>query len=266
MMMTNLKGNSRPVFRSLEIYDGSKKSIFDFNYDRSVRFALSNSVVQGSKSNYEMGVAFTPIGVTIKPAIQVGNQKLSEFIYDSTTGNFNATGTNSVSASIKFSNKPPILSDFYKLLLRGQPRSTFIVVNANGLSESPETDSTLFISELAKVNANLPNGVTVSVIALDFNFIGTNNYIFYVFSNNTYFYHYVNVTENATNKTVILTNKSWVGNAPNQSFEAIKNFDNFLLDPNGLYVMKEKFYFFDKNAITFTSASNPFRMTTWQLQ
>jgi hypothetical protein len=265
-MITNLKGESRPLFRSLETNDGAKKSVFDFSFYKTTRFSESNSVEAGSKSNYKMGIAFTPTGITIRPAIKVGNQKLSEFIYDDSTGNFNASGTNGVSASIKYSNTPPYLSDFYKTLLSGQPRSTFVVANSNGLGQYPETDSPLFISELAKSNAKLESGVQVSVIALDFNFLGKLNYIFYVFTNNTALFHYVNVSENPITKSLILTHQSWEGNATKKSKDAIMNIENYLLNKNGLYVIKENYTIVgDKNAITFTSASVPFRMTAWKL-
>lgn len=265
-MIPNVIGsNTRPLFRLLETFDGSKTSQFDFNFTEATRYATANSIESGSNMTSNIGIAYTPTGIIVSPPVKVGNQKLTDFTYDSASGAFTATGTNNITATIKYSNKPLIITNDYKKLLDGNPQTSFGYISAF-LSKAP-TNSPLCISLLNAVNGTLPANQNLSRIQLNFN-TPFGNYIEYRFAGGKKtIYHNISTAENSTNKTIVLTHDSWESNGviiPEPAF--LKEIDAELMDPNGLYVKKENFNIQFSNAIyTFTSFSNPFRITTYAL-
>jgi hypothetical protein len=265
-MIDNVIGApTRPLFRLLETNDGTAIHQFDFNFTDITRFAIANSLESGSSMSYNMGIAYTPTGITVDPAVQVGTQKLTNFIYDDVTGNFTATGTNNVTATIKYSDKPLVLTDDYKKLLDGSPQTVYGYISAN-LSKAP-TNSPLCISLLNTVNATLPANQKLSRIQLFFN-TPYGNYIEYRFTGGKKtIYHNITTAENTTNKTIVFIHDSWESNGALIAEPALlKAIDAKLLDPAGLYVKKENFKIQFSNTIyTFTSASSPFRITTYGL-
>jgi hypothetical protein len=270
-MIPNVVGAStRPLFRLLETNDGAKISQFDFNFTQPSRFAIANSIETGSSVSYNMGIAYTPTGIIVSPAVKVGTQKLSEFTYDATTGNFNATGTAGVTASIKYSNKPLVLTDDYKILIegKGNPATAFAYIAAN-LATAP-SNSLLCNTLLNQVNAQLSSTQKLSRVQFTFNNPAFGSYIEYRFNGGkTTIYHNVTVTEDPVNKTMILNHVSWENNLGAIIAEPalLKNIDKELLDTKGLYVKRELFKIAFSNTIyTFTSASSNFRLTTYAFQ
>lgn len=262
-MIPNVIGaTTRPLFRLLETNDGSKISQFDFNFTPASRYAVANSIESGSSFSYNMGIAYTPTGIIVSPAVKVGTQSLSEFIYDAASGNFNATGTGGATASIKYSNKPLLLTDDYKILLDGNQSTGFGYI-APFLTNAP-TNSLLTKTLLAEVNANLPTGRTISRVQFNFNTI-YGSYIEYRFAGGKATeYHNVQVIEDPVNKTIILKDLGWdSGSTP----AVLAKIDAELMTPAGLYVKKESFRITYSNTIyTFTSASGNFRLTTYAFQ
>ncbi|NDP22389.1 MAG: DUF4302 domain-containing protein [Paludibacter sp.] len=262
-MIPNVIGaTTRPLFRLLETNDGSKISQFDFNFTPASRYAVANSIESGSSFSYNMGIAYTPTGIIVSPAVKVGTQTLSEFIYDAASGNFNATGTGGATASIKYSNKPLLLTDDYKILLDGNQSTGFGYI-APFLTNAP-TNSLLTKTLLAEVNANLPTGRTISRVQFNFNTI-YGSYIEYRFAGGKATeYHNVQVIEDPVNKTIILKDLGWdSGSTP----AVLAKIDAELMTPAGLYVKKENFKITYTNTIyTLTSASSNFRITTYAFQ
>jgi hypothetical protein len=262
-MIPNVVGAStRPLFRLLETNDGTKTSQFDFNFTQPSRFAIANSIETGSSVSYNMGIAYTPTGIIVSPAVKVGTQKLSEFKYDPTTGNFNATGTAGVTATIKYSNRPLVLTDDYKPLLDGNTRTIYGYIAAN--LATAQTNSVFCNSLLTAANATLPSTQKINRIQFYFNDGANGSYIAYTFTGGKApLFHFVSVTEDRVNKTLILADDGWSVATP-PAF--LKGIDKELLDPKGLYVKKEKFTITFSNPIyTFTSASSNFRITTYAL-
>lgn len=262
-MIPNVVGaTTRPLFRLLETNNGTKINQFDFNFTGATRFATANSIETGSSVSYNMGIAYTPTGILVNPPVKVGTQKLSEFTYDSATGNFIATGTAGVTATIKYTTQPLVLTDDYKPLLAGNPRTIYAYIAAN-LATAP-TNSLLCNNLLNAVNANLLSTQKVNRVSFYFNDGANGSYISYSFTGGkATLYHFVKVTEDPINKTIILTNDGWLGGSEPA---LLKDLDKQLLDPKGLYVKKEKFTITYSNAIyTFTTASNNFRITTYAL-
>jgi hypothetical protein len=263
LMVPNVVGaTTRPLFRLLETYDGTKTSQFDFNFTAATRYAVANSIETGSSMSYNMGIAYTPTGILVNPAVKVGTQILSEFTYDAATGNFIATGTAGVTATIKYSNKPLVLTDDYKVLLAGNPRTIYAYIAAN-LATAP-SNSLLCNSLLNTINASLPSTQKVNRVSFYFNDGANGSYISYSFTGGkSTLYHFVTVTEDPVNKTIILKDDGWLsGSEP----ALLKDLDKQLLDPKGLYVKKESFKITYSNTIyTLTTASNNFRITTYGL-
>lgn len=262
-MIPNVVGaTTRPLFRLLETNDGTKINQFDFNFTGASRFAIANSIETGSSLSYNMGIAYTPTGISVNPAVKVGTQKLSEFTYDPATGNFNATGTAGVTASIKYSNRPLVLTDDYKPLLNGNTRTIYGYIAAN--LATAQTNSLLCNSLLNAANATLPTTQKINRIQFYFNDGANGSYIAYTFTGGkATLYHFVTVTEDPANKTLILADDGWTVATPPVF---LKDIDKELLDPKGLYVKKEKFTITYSNPIyTFTAASSNFRITTYAL-
>ncbi|MEZ7516574.1 DUF4302 domain-containing protein [Flavobacterium frigidarium] len=263
-MIPNVVGaSSRPLFRLLETNDGSKINQFDFTFTPASRYAVANSIVAGSSFSYNVGIAYTATGITVKPAIKVGTQDLTDFVYDANTGSFNATGTGGVTATIRYSNKPLVLTDDYKPLLPGNPTVIYAYIAAN--LSTAASNSNFTNSLLNAANASLPSTQKINRIQFYFNDGANGSYIAYTFTGGrSAVYHFVKVTEDPVNKTIKLSNDGWSVATPPTFLQAI---DNQLLDPNGLYVKKETFKITYSNTIyTFTSASSNFRLTTYAFQ
>lgn len=264
-MIDNVVGDdSRPLFRLLETNDGKTIHQFDFTFSEATRFAEANSIETGYSVTYDMGIGYSPTGIIVSPAVEVGGQKLSIFVYNDVDGSFTATGTNGVSAIIKYSTTPLVLTDDYKIVLPGQVYSRFGYYPGDYIEDAP-TNSNLFMTELAKINASLPAGQSVASIQIYFNHtLGT--FIYYTFVGRSALQHFVTVEEDAVGKKIILKHKSWNGNTTVATPAFLASFDKHLMDVKGIYVKKENFKLGYSNTVyTFTSSSNPFRMTTWKL-
>jgi hypothetical protein len=117
---------------------------------------------------------------------------------------------------------------------------------------------------LNAVNAGVASTQKINRVSFYFNDGANGSYISYSFlGGKATLYHFVKVTEDPINKTIILTNDGWLGGSEPA---LLKDLDKQLLDPKGLYVKKEKFTITYSNSIyTFTTASNNFRITTYAL-
>lgn len=263
-MMANVIGaNTRPLFRLFETNDGTTKHQFDFGFAPRPRFSTANSIEAGSTATNNMGIAYTPTGITVSPAVEVGGQKLKDFVYNATDGSFTATGTNGVTATIKYSTVPLVLTDDYKNLLAGKPQMVFAYISAN-LATAP-SNSAYYNNLIAKVNATLPATQQIARVQIVFNNAVNGTYIQYQFNGGkAAIAHFVTTKEDAVNKTIILTDDGWTHNLATRAF--LLELDAELTNPKGLYVKREAFRITFSNTIyTFTSAASNFRMTSYQL-
>lgn len=254
-----------PLYRLLEVNDGTTVKNYDFDYNSKARFGTAASLVAGSNDVLNLALAFTPTGATVKPALVVKGQKITNFTYDVATNNFVAKGTDGVTATLKFSNIPPRLTEDYKILLPGKIYARFGYY-PDDYTEDASTNSQLFVNELAKINASLPKGVTLASVQLYLNH-SLGNFIYYTFAGGqAAVFHYVDVVEDAPGKKIILKHKSWNGSTTAAAPAFLASFDKNLVNAAGVYVKKESFKLGYSNTVyTFTSASSSFRMTTWQL-
>jgi len=272
-MIDNVVGNdSRPLFRLLETNDGKTTHQFDFTFSEITRFAEANSVEAGYSVTYDMGVGYSPTGIVVSPAVEVGGQKLTVFIYNDADGSFTASGINGVSAVIKYTDKPLILTDDYKILLAGNPNNVYAYIY--NLTNTAPTNSRLFTTILSKLNASLPGGTILTRIQPWFNNANGSNYIEYRFGNASgatiaRYYHYFTVTEDAQKKVIILNPLKWttstLSTAPSIAGPAfLKELDDQLMNPQGLYFIKQGGLPYP--AFTFTGVNSAFRITVYPFQ
>ena len=262
-----------PLFRLLEINDGTTIKKYDFSFSPITRLATCTAI-DDSGEVITMGVGYTPTSIVVSPAVVIAGQKLTNFVYNDTDGSFTATGTAGVTASIKISNTPLILTDDYKILLNayviyGHDRS--ILYNAY-------TNSALFITLFENAEAALPAGMRMIRVQPYFN-TPSGSYIEYRLRNSTTgvitrIYHFFTLTSDPQKGTITLNSTtSWksgttFGNAvPIAPPASLKDLDDQLTNPAGLYFMRENFTVGETNTVfTFTGVSAPFRMTTWAFQ
>ncbi|MCP2025033.1 hypothetical protein L1276_000173 [Flavobacterium sp. HSC-32F16] len=250
---------SSKLYRLLDINDGAATQHYDFDVNYDARFAVANSLETGVSKGINIAYQLTPSGITVKPEIEVKGQKLSNFIYDAATENFVAVGTNGVSATIKYTFTPPVLTDDYKIALAGQPASVFGYYSDDTTADAP-TNTKQFKDALAKANELLGNGDEITSVQIYFNHATLGNLIYYTFAKRAAFIHRIDVVEDAAGKKIILKHKSGVVPA------FLVDFEKYLLDPTGVYVKKEAFKLSYPNLIyTFTSAGSSFRITAYKL-
>ena len=275
-MIDNVIGApTRPLFRYLETNDGKSTQLFDFTYNSFSRFAATSPVEEGATKTYDFGIAYTPKGITISPAIELSGQKLTQFPYVSTSGNFTATGTANVSATIKYSNKPAVITDDYKLLLPSSGANN-VYAHIFNLTKSAPTNSALFLDLLQNAETSAGPGIFINRIQPWFNNANGTNYIEYRFSRTSAptviiarAYHFFTLTSDATNKTVTLKPVAWrASSSPTAATIAEPSYlsalDRQLMNPNGLYFIKQLGLGY--SAYTFTSTTTPFRMTVYSFQ
>jgi hypothetical protein len=268
VMEQNVIGaNTRPLFRLLETNDGSTVRQFDFNFDDVTRFATADPITAGFSESYNVGVGYSATGMIVSPAIEIKGQALSEFVYNDLDGSFTATGTNGVSATIKYTTKPLVLTDDYKIILDGQPATAFGYI-AQYLSNTAG-NSLLCKTLLNEINASLPAAQKVNRVQFQFNDAGS-TYIVYTFTGGkATLYHNVEVVEDAVNKTIVLKHISWqTATALIPEPALLKKFDQELTNPKGLYFKKETYKLggVPNNVYTFTSAASNFRLATYAFQ
>lgn len=255
---------SSPLFRLLQINDGTTTKDYQFDYNGPARFGTGSSLEPAVKESYDLAFSFNPTGAFSKLPLEVKGQKLSNFIYNSNTNSFVATGTNGVSAIIKYTNEPLRLTDDYKIFLKGKPKQTLSYGTENLSIAS--TNSSYAKSILDKVNAALPANQKIAYIELYFNDPVDGSYIGYYFSGGKEaIYHDFTITEDAGKKNIILKGGTWYGGTE-ASRAFLKILDDEILNPKGLYIKKEDFTIKYSNTIyTYASAANPFRLTNYLL-
>lgn len=255
-----------PLFRLLEINDGTVTKNYDFSYNASARFGTGYSIEPGVNTSYDLALSFNPLGAYSKLPVEVKGQKLTDFVYDAATNTFVATGKDGVKATIKYTNAPPRLTDDYKVTLpaAGAPSTAYGYIAAN-LADAPTN------SQLCKYLLNEINSASAAKVnRVQFTFYNNRTVdIMYSFTGGkATVYHRATVTEDAVNKTIILKHSLWHnGTAVIAADPLVKNLDDKLMDPKGLYVTKESFRITYSNTIyTFAGASSSFRITTYAFQ
>jgi hypothetical protein len=273
-MRANLE-NREELFQAFETNDGIATHQLEFSFDPTTRFASPYSSDPAYEKSYSMAIQYTTTGFQIVPAIEIANQKLSNFKIDEVTGNFIATGTNNVSATVKFQNAPFTFTDDYKLLL--PPTANVVYGSDRSFLYTASTNSNLYISLVQDIEATLPAGSFLLRVQPWFK-TPNGSYVEYRIINSagviSRTYHFFTLTTDPSKGTITLNPTTvWKNGAtfasavPITAPAFLKNMDNQLMNPQGLYFKKETFKVGGSNTVfTFTSAAAPFRMTTWAFQ
>ncbi|WP_243860414.1 DUF4302 domain-containing protein [Flavobacterium poyangense] len=266
--LNNMNGDIKsPLFKRLVTNDGTAEHDFNFDFNSSARFGIATPLDPTNTESYNFGFSYTPTGAIAKPALIVKGQKLTNFLYDSTTNSFVAKGTGNVSASIKRTNVPPVLTDDYKALLTatGNKKSTFVYYSET--MNTSNKNSGFYKNLFDKANATLPDGKKIRGIWFNFNTANKKDYIEYEFNGSKQsIKHYITTSEDAVNKTIIFKDVSW--SVAEKEYSFLKDLDAELTNPKGLYCKKEDYIIHLTNYVvfTFTSAANPLRMTLYKTE
>lgn len=253
-----------PLFKRLITNDGTTVHDLNFDFNSSARFGRATSSDPTYTESYNFGFSYRPTGAIAKPALIIKGQKLTDFIYDNATNTFVATGSNNVSAVIKSTNVPPVLTDDYKALLTaaGNTKSTYGYISET--MNTASANSYYYNDLLKKANATLSDKQKIRRIEFYFNTSDKKDYIEYQFNGGkAAIKHSITTSEDEVNKTIILKDAGW--SVQESSYSFLKELDAELTNPQGLYVKKENYTIYYSNVVyTFTSANGPFRMTVYK--
>ena len=268
-------GINTPLFKILEINDGTAVHQYDFDYNIYARVGVATPLGGTSTQSYNLALSFTPTSAVAKPALVVKGQKLSNFVYDAVSDSFVATGTGGVSAAIKFTFQPAFVTNDFRLLL---PANANVVYGHDrSILTAAPTNSRLFIQLFRNIEAALPAGTTLARVQPYFN-TPTGSYIEYRLLSAsgavTRVYHFFTLTVDQQTGIIYLNpTTSWKAGSTFANAVAIaapaflKDMDDQLTNPDGLYFKREDFTVGASNTVfTFTAVSSPFRMTTWAFQ
>lgn len=141
------------VFQVLRIVNSNGVSNFNLNYNPGDLYAKPRITFDdGSVNEFQFGVAFTPDGLILSPALEYEGQTYTDFVYDATTSSYIST-VGGTTASILFSEEPAFLANDVEVL---KQRNEFLY--RPSLGSNPLT-SIGYYSMIAQINASLaPKG------------------------------------------------------------------------------------------------------------
>ena len=157
------------VFQVLRIENSNGVSNFNLNYNAGDLFAKPRITFDdGSVSEFQFGVAFTPSGLILSPALEYEGQTYTDFVYDAATSSYVST-VGGTTASILFSEEPAFLAKDVEFL---RQRGTFLYRPSLG---SNSLTSFGYLSMIAQINANLaPKGFRFNEFQLSLDFQSDN--------------------------------------------------------------------------------------------
>lgn len=256
IMTENMNMSDKPLFRSLLITSGGATNGYELNYSGTTRFAQVESANLAPINDVNgFGVAFTETGIKINPAVVVGEEVIEYFDYNAATEEFISVNSGDVKAVINYLQKPFQQTDDYKVFLK-RSAVGFIGENLSGAAGN----SDLFKKLLNDIFAAQPNNY-IDRIEISFSGPNANSSIRYSFLGGMApVTHTVRITEGPLGN-LLFTHVSW---SSTTMPDAIREIDGYLMDPNGVFVKREKYKVGAPNVIyTFSAAGTPFKMTTY---
>lgn len=264
-----LIGSERPFYNVLEIKEGAKVRSYVYSYNDITRFITIVSTDASNSFNTKYGVGFNENSIVLSPAIKVGNEELSELVYDVAMKVYIAKGKQA-EVILRFDDKPIDIAQFIlgKEVLEGKRLDIAHVKPVIDWDNNGGNTATA-LNEVKKV-LNASNG-TISRITLRFNYPEGGqivNKIDYFFTDRQLISHYVDI-EKGENNAVILKDKGW---SSTPVLESLKVVDSYLLDPKGLLLKTESYKVFYPNTIvttksvsSLTSKKEAFGLSYYQL-
>ncbi|HFK5528157.1 TPA: DUF4302 domain-containing protein [Elizabethkingia anophelis] len=237
--------SEQPFFSVLEIKEGGNIQSYSFSYDDITRFITLTSEDPSNSFNMKYGVGFKENSIILSPAVKVGNEELSELIYDSANKAYIAKGKQG-EVVMKFVDKPvdPAQFGLGKEILEGKRLDIghvkpFIDMDING---GNTTTALNVVKNILNAKKN-----PVTRINIRFNYPESGqvvNKIEYIFADQIIL-HYVDIAK-GENNAIILKDNRWSSTPVPESLKAL---DDYLLDPKGLLLKTENYTVFYTNTI-----------------
>ncbi len=255
----NISSVGKSVYRSMQINNAGQITSYDIFINENRRYATASN----AESTIEFGYGYTPTGFVISPEFKVGNKMASEFVYDSDSDQFVSDLGGGDSVVIGFQNSPPVSTNDFQIITETPNTFAFF---SNFLGDAITTTGS-FNSLLNQTNTNLSDlGFVVDRIDIALNIdtsFPTLSVLVYRGEGFEDILHFV--TYSLVDEKIVFSNVQW--NVEQELVDLLEPLDDFLVNPQGLFVKREDFTVRFSNTIyTFTSAENPsIRTTTYRL-
>ncbi|WP_341220957.1 DUF4302 domain-containing protein [Polaribacter atrinae] len=114
MLETNIPKNPlKSVFRNITLESGGKTTLYGFSFNEARRFATVTAISKDAvKTDLSFGIAPTPTGFIVSPAIEIENVVLEEFIYNLDDDEFVAE-VDGVKITLSYADELSFLLPFY---------------------------------------------------------------------------------------------------------------------------------------------------------
>ncbi|MCT4217338.1 DUF4302 domain-containing protein [Elizabethkingia anophelis] len=265
--------DSTPYFSLIQIENGNKVLNYAFGYSQAKRFLTLNKQNATDAFNVKYGVGFKENSIILSPAMKIGNEEVSELVYDPVTKKYTGK-TAQGKVSFNFTSVPPNTDIFMgKEIVNG-----LSLINAfiNPFSMRDATAMTNLGSKtISAVKNTGSNPYILNRVQFYFNYMENGqkvNKIVYKLDIGDVT-HYVDISLGANN-TVILTGKKWLSGfvTTHPDFAPLMNLDKYLTDSKGLYLKRENYTVHYNNPIISVKAasslatkSGVFGMSTYKL-
>ncbi|HIB8181841.1 TPA: DUF4302 domain-containing protein [Elizabethkingia anophelis] len=267
--------DTTPYFSFMKIKNGDNVLNYTFSYSQEKRFLTLEKQNATDDFSVKYSVGLKENSITLSPAMKIGNEEISELVYDSVANKYiGKTAQGQGEVSIEFTDIP-LNTDIFmgKEIVDGLSLTTAFINPNSTLDATAMTP--LASTTLSAVKNTGIYTYTLSRVTFFFNFMENgqkvNKIVYQLSIGNVE--HYVDIAL-GTNNTVILTGKNWsptfVGTR--REFASVRALDKYLTDPKGLYFKREDYTVFYNNQIISVKAasslatkSGAFGMSTYKL-
>ncbi|AJA68046.1 hypothetical protein MODO_1306 [Myroides odoratimimus] len=266
-MVDNMNSLSKPYFRVVDVEVAGKVERFDFTNLGSVRMVD----LQGNKlfKDSDYALTYNTRGFIVTPAMEVGGQKITSFLYDEISDSFIGKEGN-VKVSFKYSNKPVVWTDMsYKKLLSlpTNPKEPYFMFRTGSSYQilGSKFTSVFLRNKIAEYGKGANGEYKMSAVNLTFNTtVNTGSGVVpcalseYVFEGKSYVYFFQ--LKELQGNVVQVVPLGW--NTLSLPAQVIELNDLFLGE--NLYIRKERGTVqYSNPVITFISSKAPIVLPTW---
>ncbi len=226
-----------PFFTVMDIKSGNVNKSYQFTYDAVRRYADLSINDPLDTFTEGFGFGFKENSIIASPAVTVGNDSVTEFFYNESTGGYTGKA-GALEVTIRFTDKLVDASAFAlgNEILGGEKLVTTHIKLFSGLDGRGNTP---FGKKTFADTKNM-KGSPLSRVFLFFNYLENGEIIHridYVYADQSSIKRYVNI-ERGENNAIILTHKKW---STILVSETTKKLDSYFLDPQGLLMKRESY-------------------------
>ncbi|WP_158841244.1 DUF4302 domain-containing protein [Polaribacter sp. L3A8] len=103
----------KSVFRNLTLESGGKTTLYGFSFNEARRFATVTAISKDATiTDFKFGIAPTPTGFSVSPAVEIDNVTLDEFVYNVEKDEFVAE-VDGVKMTLNYADELNFLLPFY---------------------------------------------------------------------------------------------------------------------------------------------------------